>query len=162
MQLGIYVLPVDVSYSGLMVEEVPCDRGSHGGYFDNVIFSGIWTHSSENGAGRWWNVSVVDNRVGGEDMVDTVAIVSDLPRVSSDGEYTDDLDSSWMDGYVEWEVPFGWNAIDGEQAPYREFATDTRHRLEIDASGTVRILKLANEVIREISGKVLLNGERKD
>ena len=162
MQLGIYVLPGDVSYSGLMIEEIPCDRGSHGGYFNDASFSGIWSHSSDNGAGRWWNVSVVDNRVGGSDMVDTVAIMSDLPRVNADGEFTDDMDCFWTGGYIEWEVPFGWNAIDGEQTPYREFATDTRHRLEIDASGTVRILKLANEVIREINGNVFLNGERKD
>ena len=162
MQLGIYVLPGEVSFSGLMVEEIPCDRGSHGGYFDNALFSGIWTHSSDNGAGRWWNVSVIDNRMGGEAMVDTVAIMSELPRIDPAGEHTDDLQCSWSDGYIEWEIPFGWNAVDGEQAPCREFATDTRHRLEIDAGGTVRIQKLANEVVREIGGKVVLNGERRD
>ena len=162
MQLGIYVLPGDVSFSGLMLEEIPCDRGSHGGYFDNEIFSEIWAHSSDNGAGRWWNVSMIDNRMGGEDMVDTVAIMSELPRINSAGEYTDDLQCSWSDGYIEWEVPFGWNAVDGEQVPCREFATDTRHRLEIDTGGTVRVRKLSNEVVREISGKVFLNGERKD
>ena len=162
MYLGFHLKPFEVSFSGLMFEEVPCDRGSHSGYFSNPVFSDIWCHSSANGAGRWHSVSADSNRVGGEDTVDTVAIESDLPRMVPDGSFTNDSRYAWANGHIEWEIPCGWNAADGEPIPHREFATDTRHRLELDTAGTVRLKKLGNEVIREINGTIFLNGERKD
>ena len=162
MYLGFHLKPFEVSFSGLMFEEVPCDRGSHSGYFSNPVFSDIWCHSSANGAGRWHSVSADSNRVGGEDTVDTVAIESDLPRMAPDGSFTNDSRYAWANGHIEWEIPCGWNAADGEPIPHREFATDTRHRLELDTAGTVRLKKLGNEVIREINGTIFLNGERKD
>ena len=162
MHLGFHLKPLEVSFSSLMFAEIPCDRGSHSGYFSNPVFSDIWCHSSANGAGRWHMVGADGNRVGGEDTVDTVAIESDLPRMTSDGSFTNDSQYAWTNGHIEWEIPCGWNAADGEPVPHREFATDTRHRLELETSGTVRLKKLGNEVVREISGAIFLNGERKD
>ena len=88
MRLAVYVNPSHVSFSALMFEEIPCERGAHGGYFNNPYFSGIWCHSTENGAGIWNPISVIDNRVGGEGTVDTVAISSELLRADEHGNFT--------------------------------------------------------------------------
>ena len=162
MYLELFVHPLSVSFSGLKFEEIPCFRGSHGGYFNNLVFTNIWCHSEENGAGEWHDIDVVGNRVGGEDVVDTVSLPDELPRVTATGEFTSDISCRWSTGFIEWEIPCGWNIASGNSSPYREFAAETRHRLELDSEGTVVLRKLGNEVSRAIDGKIFLNGIRVD
>ena len=51
MELDLYVLPRTVSFSNIAMEEIECFTGTHTGYFNNMEFSGDWSHARECGAG---------------------------------------------------------------------------------------------------------------
>ena len=61
MELYQYVTPMDVSFSEIAVQEVPCFTYEVEGYFTNSYFNGAFAHTGGwwgAGAGRWSNVNV--------------------------------------------------------------------------------------------------------
>ena len=139
-----------MSFSQIMMEEVPCTTGEHDGYFADSSFSVIWCHSTTNGAGNWLTVNG-DNRMG---AYDTAALTMELWRVKPDGSLTDDESFGWADGWITWDVPFGWNSPEAVAAnahanPFREFDPHAGHRFSITTNGTVTVRKFGNEAVRE-------------
>ena len=145
-----YVKPLDVSFSQIMMEEVPCSTGGHGGYFADSSFSVIWSHTTNNSAGTWLTINS-DNRMG---VYDTAALTMELLRVKPDGSFTFDESYGWADGWITWDVPFGWNSPEAVDAnpkanPFREFDPQAGHRFTITTNGTVTVRKFGNEAVRE-------------
>ena len=157
LTMDLYVKPLDVSFEGIAVEEVPCDEGSHTGYFAFSCFSGDWYHSRDNGAGNWINVR--SGNLWGEDKA---CISNALSRITEDGILVDDENYSWIDGELVWHVPFGWNESDTtEKVPeFARFAEDTRQIIVIFSSGLTGVEKFGNRVIRYIDGRIYLNNRR--
>ena len=54
--LSLYVLPMNVSFSNIAIEEIPNMTGVHSGYFGNPQLEQLWYHTRSQGAGRWWKV----------------------------------------------------------------------------------------------------------
>ena len=164
MELDLRVLPLDVSFEKLAIEEVPCDRGEKSGYFTNSLFADMWCHSVANGAGKWWKVNN-DNSFA-TDWAEMKASVPRLYRPNNDPEE----DPTWDTGWISWEVPFGWTwrrekdgdasnpaLYDGVQ-PLGQFAADVRHVADITPNGTVKVTKLNNWVSRGTNEVIMLNG----
>ena len=164
MDLDLRVLPLDVSFAKLAIEEVPCDRGEKSGYFTNSLFADMWCHSVANGAGTWCAVKR-DNSFS-KDCAEMRASVPRLYRPNNDPEE----EPTWDTGRISWEVPFGWTwrreekeddqdptLYDGVQ-PVGQFATDVRHVADITPNGTVKVTKLSNWVSRGTNEVITLNG----
>ena len=155
MLMDLHVLPLDVSFTGIAVEEVPCLEGTHTGYFANPRFSGVWSHTVENGAGNW--IDIQEENLFGEDRP---AITGELSRVTADGVFVSDVSYGWQDGELVWPIPYGWNEKGTRRgsSEYKRFGTDTRHWTIIFRNGRSGIRKLQNQVYRDIDGTVNLNG----
>ena len=155
MVMDLYVLPLDVSFTGIAAEEVPCLEGTHTGYFAHSRFSGVWSHTVENGAGNW--VDVQEGNLFGEDRP---AITGELPRITADGAFVSNVSCEWQDGELIWPIPYGWNEKGTKQgvAEYGRFGTDTQHWTIIFRNGRSGVRKLQNQVYRDIDGTVNLNG----
>ena len=153
-----YVLPLDVSFSQVDMEEVPSDQGAHGGYFSDQSFSRIWCHSRDMSAGRWLSVDS-ENKMG---EYDTSAMTTELMRVDQNGDFTEDTSCYWRYGWINWEVPFGWIAkTHGQYAdPFGEFDPGANQRFEITAEGCVTVRKFGNYAQRYVDGTVFCNGAR--
>ena len=159
-----YVQPLDVSFSALSIEEVPCfDVIPSTGYYVSV--TGRWekSHTVAAGAGRWRRVTG-GNRVGGEGVVDSAGMMDALPRVDADGHETDDPQCGWCSGYMIWKIPFGWQSsvfVWPSAAPQLgTFAEDTRQTFTISDFGDYKVRKFANEAERKIDGTIYFNGAR--
>ena len=159
MKMDLYVLPRDVSFEGLAVEEVPCDAGTASGYFGHEHFTNLLSHTSDNGAGNW--IVLNGRHLFGEDEP---RIETDLPRVTPAGILTNDLQFGWSYGTLDWAIPYGWNEGDtSEGAEVRgRFAEDTVHQNVIFATGKTGVRKLNHMVTREIDGTIYLDGVRKE
>lgn len=155
LEFDLYILPLDVSFSGLAVEEIPCDIGSRSGYFLNNHFTNLFSHTSDNGAGNWLRLSA-DHLFG----VDAPGIYTALPRVTPDGVLTNDLNFGWTYGTLTWAIPYGWNeGITNHTVCVRgRFAENTVHENVIFETGKTGVRKLQQAVTREINGKIYLNG----
>ena len=142
----------------IAVEEVPSTNGSHSGYFDSYYFKGNWTHSRENGAGRWMDVDV-KNYWGS----DTAAWIQELYRMTSDGFLIEDTAYSWKNGHIEWEILYGWNTngTTGVSEPSKIFEFNAVQRFEIKNNGDFSVQKLGNIVMRTTNNWYYLNGVRK-
>ena len=57
MRLYPYILPLEVSFSGISMMEVPFLGGGPSGYFTNAVFSAFWHHTTSCGAGVWHHPS---------------------------------------------------------------------------------------------------------
>jgi hypothetical protein len=160
MYLKLYVLPMDVSFSNIAIEEVPCDRGIRDGYFTHVDFSDMASHTRSNGAGIWCEV---DSENG---FMDDDASIDGLPRMRWDHMIVNDPDPSvgWLSGYFSWDIPYGWNdktVVESNPmaAPYGQFALDTKHEVILVPDGTVSLWKLGNYATRTTNEVIYLNGE---
>jgi hypothetical protein len=158
LAMDLYVMPLEVSFSRISIEEVPCDVGVRSGYFSRQEFSSMWCHSRENGAGNWINVEK-DNFIGR----DRAGITNELFRIHSSGILIDDEDYEWTDGRLEWDVPYGWNEKDtgGEIVECGRFAEDVKQVMVIFSDGRFGVRKHSNVVIRYADGRVYLNGVQK-
>ena len=63
--LDLVIAPETVSFSGLALMEEPSFEGIRSGYFTNEIFDVSQSHTEDNGAGVWYNISP-DNYNNGE------------------------------------------------------------------------------------------------
>jgi hypothetical protein len=155
MRFELRVRPLDVCFSGVAVEEVPCDIGSREGYFAYPIFAYLQSHTFDNGAGRWSKVRPTNIL----EYIDEASIESLIPRITPDGILTNDLSFGWIDGRVEWDIPMGWgekNSLIGDN-PYKKFAEDTKAEMRIFSSGQSGVRKFQHQVTRYIDGRIFLD-----
>ena len=156
LQLDIQVLPLDVSFQEIWIEEVPSTMGVQTGYFTHPYFDGDRCHSRENGAGVWF--SVLDENI--IDARDTAAYTQPYPRMTPSGQLSESLSEGWIAGENVWSIPLGWNVPqtpDGAE-PWKCFAADETQTFTIDAFGTAGVRKLRHEAVREVLGSVYLDG----
>ena len=64
MRLYMYVTPLEVSFSEIAIEEVPCFTGETHGYFKNPYFNGVFAHTG--GSAHAWTEghAYMDNPLG--------------------------------------------------------------------------------------------------
>ena len=157
LTIDLYVLPLDVSFSGIRIEEIPDVRGSHSGYFADTFFMSEWFHGEDEGAGDWREV-YGNNKF----LNDEAGFKRALPQLDSTGFVSTTGTNGWANGNLTWEVPCGWadsNVQKGDD-PIGTFANGSRQVMTIDAQGNVEVQKHGNAVRREISGGIILNGVR--
>jgi hypothetical protein len=155
MKFELRVKPLDVCFSGIAVEEVPCDIGIREGYFAYPMFANLQSHTFNNGAGRWSKVQI-DNIL---ELTDEAAIESLIPRITPDGILTNDTSFGWIDGRIVWNIPMGWgekNSVIGDN-PYKKFAEDTKAEMRIFSSGQSGVRKFQHQVTRYIDGRIFLD-----
>ena len=155
------VKPLDVSFSSLSIEEVPCfDEIPPVGYYASVTGRWAKSHTEAAGAGRWLQVSLQDNCIGGVMYGDSAGSLEEIPRVDSEGHETDDPNFGWRYGSMTWKIPFGWQSSHYvwpmSALPLGTFAEDTRQTFTVSAYGDYKIRKLKNEVERKIDGSIYL------
>lgn len=157
LTLDLYVLPLDVSFSRVKIEEVPDAGGSHSGYFADTFFMPEWFHGEGQGAGEWFTV-LGDNRFSN----DKAGFKRALPQLDSTGSVSTIGTNGWSVGNLTWAVPCGWAALNVEKGdePVGTFANAEQQVMTIDAEGNVEVQKHGNAVRREISGGIILNGVR--
>ena len=157
LTMDLYVLPLDVSFSGVKVEEVPDIGGSHSGYFADTFFMSEWFHGVDQGAGDWHLVHG-NNRF----LIDEAGFKRALPQLGNDGFVSSNGTNGWKNGNLTWDVPCGWADPEVKEGddPVGTFANGARQVMTIDAQGTVEVRKHANAVQREIGGGIFLNGVR--
>ena len=107
MKLHLYAQPMDVSFSEIMIEEVPCVNCEVEGYFENPYFNVIAGHTRIAGAGNWVKVGF-DNKIGKEDVA---AYLDKIPWLTPDGNETTNVACAWTEGRVYIDNPFGWNVL---------------------------------------------------
>jgi len=130
MLLQLSLMPTNVNFEGLYVEEIPSVLGTHTGYFDKPAFSNWWYHTSLEGAGEWFAVGH-----GNVFTIDEVSMPSECPP-------------PWTDGAIEWQIPVEWafsptNAIGTGTMFYNGF-----QKFDIDVEGTVSIEKFGHIISR--------------
>lgn len=162
MELYLYVTPMDVSFSEIAVQEVPCFTYTVEGYFENPYFNGVFAHTGGwwgAGAGNWADVERDDNRLDAED---TAAYNSRIPWLTPSGTPTTNAVYAWTSGYAYTDNPFGWHikGTRGETPPYKCFGESIKDQFMIDTHGRVGVLKLNNRVLRTTNDVVTLMGPR--
>ena len=154
-----YILPLDVSFGGIQMEEVPSSVGQRTGYFAHSSFSSIGCHAETMGAGVWNGVSR-ENRMGDHDIA---CLTAELLRVDANGDFTEDTSCGWADGWIMWAVPFGWTSnlsarYHADAEPEKTFDPGANQRFTITPTGSVTVEKFGNAARRDIDGKVFCNG----
>ena len=146
MLMDQYVSPFTVSFTETAIEEVPCETGFHSGYYADSSWSNRWSHTYDNGAGKWVRVNAGNY------------IVRDRPSCGA-------CPPPWSQGTLIWDIPFGWHSLGGNNmaptmgtTPNGQFATDTKSTTVITASGMVFVMKLGHWVSRDIYNEVVLDG----
>ena len=125
MKLYPYILPLDVSFSGISMMEVPSLDGGPSGYFTNTMFSAFWHHTTNRAAGVWHHPTN-ENFF----FYDTPSFDLYCPSPLSHGTIT-------------WVIPLGWGEI-GATALYDVFDTVAavyQQVFTLDESGGLRIDK---------------------
>ena len=141
------LLPLNVSFAHIAIEEVPCDTGFHSGYFADLSMTNNWSHTYSRGAGRWV-------KVGGHNILDM------QDRVSCGA-----CPPPWVNGTLIWDIPFGWSELDAYgnapsigTPPIKEFGANVHHTITINPSGTVIVMKLERWIMRNVFDEIVLDG----
>ena len=155
LTMSLQALPLDVNFSGIMIEEIPDAEASREGYFADTYFMGEWYHGQGQGAGDWRNV-MGDNVF----LHDEAGFRVELPQLDARGFVSLGGTNGWITGGMSWSVPCGWGSLGMEEGddPIGSFATGALQEFEIESSGNCEVRKHANVVRREITGRVILNG----
>ena len=155
MELELVVLPTNVSFMGIAVQEVPTDYKDPQGYFANEYFDFAWSHTTNIGAGVWHDI-----QVGNRFMYDYAEMGDQLPRMTPDGDITDNWSCGWIVGSMNWMIPVGWNETGSseEDTPVKQFAMYWQ-RFRMASDGTLEVEKLGKVVQRNTNSVVRLNGE---
>ena len=137
MYLYMYVTPLDVSFSEIAVEEVPCLIYEASGYFRSPYYNGAFGHTTQAGAGTWMNVLTAENQINGHDRA---AYVEKIPWLTPDGTETTNAAYAWTAGTVYINNPFGWNAKGTTNGPpHKSFGEDIRATFMLDENGRVGV-----------------------
>lgn len=152
MVLRLYVLPMTVSFQGVDMMEVPCDDViPPTGYYTTSAFNGSLTHTIAAGAGIWNHISEGNFWM-------------------EDNAWANRRVTPWFDGQLSWKIPIGWFLrFDDESASWprgtninacRRIGTDVSFLqvFNIDAYGTIKLSKHANEIVRGTNDVIRLNG----
>ena len=158
MRLYLYANPQNVSFSQIMIEEVPCANCEVEGYFENPYFNVISGHTRIAGAGIWADVDF-NNKIGDYDIA---AYLDKIPWLTPDGNETTNAVCAWTEGRVYIDNPFGWNVLGTTNGtpPYKEFGHDIRDTIRLDSQGRVGVFKLDNWVERKTNDVVNLHGPK--
>ena len=159
MYVGVALLPFDVSFTEIVVEEIPCTSGTRSGYFEHSAFTSLQSHTIENGAGRWLKPDA-NNYYG----IDEVCVTSNIPRVTPEGVLTNDTQFGWAHGEIFWDVPSGWgevtNAVPGS-LPVGTIPGNVTHRVILFEDGMCGLRKFQHQVTRSTNDVVFLDGVQK-
>ena len=127
MELEPYIIPLEVCFSGIRIMEVPTTVIGPSGYFTNLVFSSIWYHTVERGAGVWY-------RPGRDNF-----FFRDVPSFA---EY---CPAPISEGIIDWLVPIAWGEDDAEdvddlvgtigESYHQVFTLDNLGGLRIDKFG---------------------------
>jgi hypothetical protein len=155
MNLELYVLPREVSFSGVAMEEVPSLEGVRSGYFANIVFSDVWYHTEQMWAGRWLNIKP-DNYWG----TDRAWMGARLPLEKPNGEITYNLtEGSWDRGIMVWNIRWGWGELNSKRGdvPVKVMSIRYDQEFEMDQFGTLTVTKFGNVVTRGTNNVIRLN-----
>ena len=158
MDFELALKPLDVRFSEIMVEEVPCYSGSRSGYFEHPAFASLQSHTRANGAGRWMRPDA-NNAYS----LDHVCITSNIPRITPEGVLTNDAQFGWTHGEIFWEVPSGWGELNSVELDPPEGVLHERatHIAVLFEDGTCGVRKFHHQVTRTTNDVVVLDGEVK-
>ena len=157
MALSIYVLPETVSFSGIKIEEVPSEIGTHSNFFANVYFTDVWYHTVELGAGDWRGI--LGNQ---KEFEDCPRMESAIPCEMPNGTMTWDTRYGWDFGSITWHIDWGWgdstSELGDDPVKTMTHSADYDQHFSITPNGTLTIEKFQNTVSRETNGVFRLNG----
>ena len=141
----ITLLPLNVSFGRLYVEEVPTEDSTCYGYFDQAHFAtNAASHYYGQGAGLWVGVSD-----------DNVLRIRDRVSVGT-------APTPWSHGGMIWPIPMGWhtNNVQLGTVPLKCINADIRTVYTmISAEGTIVVSKLSHWISRGTNCVVTLDGE---
>jgi hypothetical protein len=154
MDLELVILPTNVSFMGIAVQEVPSDYKDPQGYFSNPYFDFMWSHTTNMRAGVWHNIQAHNVF-----MYDYAEMGDCLPNMTPDGEIADEDAHGWIAGTMNWFIPVGWNRPSSvaTDAPVKEFCVYWQ-RFRMASDGTLEVEKFENVVQRKTNTVVRLNG----
>lgn len=160
------VLPLDVDFSKLKIEEVPCyEEIPATGYFIYTPTNQAYrTHTETAGAGRWYNVESGNYWGLSRNVRDFAGRKGALSRMMPNGTVTTNTAYGWIGGSMTWKVPFGWKSSEypsGDE-PVGVFAEGTRQIMSITAEGDFSVQKLGHAATRHINGPITLDGNEDD
>ena len=155
LRMRLHALPMDVSFSNVMFEEVPCAGGDRTGYFEDAFFMNEWYHGKAQGAGQWEKV-IQDN----EFLFDHAGLKTALPQLDDKGRVSPWGTNGWVSGTLTGRVPCGWGDrnVREDDEPHGTFANDALQVMTIDAEGNCEVRKYNNTARRDITGETYLNG----
>ena len=154
MELELVVLPTNVSFMGIAIQEVPTDYKDPQGYFANKHFDYAWSHTTDMRAGVWHNIQA--NNLF---MYDKAEMGERLPRMTPSGEITENWSYGWIVGSMNWLIPVGWNETGSSETdvPVKRFAVYWQ-RFRMTPEGTLEVEKLGQTVQRNTNSVVRING----
>ena len=132
MELSLYVLPDDVSFMALSMQEKESDS-EIGGYFKDEAFSAVWRHNDAMGANEWHLIGI-DNFF----FVDAAKMM-------------DALILPCRKGLLAWHIPILWQSA-GETGDVTHELESVDQRFEMSESGTLRVSKFGFWVERALDG----------
>ena len=155
MDLELVILPTNVSFMGIAVQEVPSDYKDPQGYFANSYFDFAWSHTTNMKAGVWHDIHAHNYF-----MNDYAEMGERLPGMTTSGEIAEDDTYGWIAGTMNWFIPAGWNETGSDEtdSPVKQFCVYWQ-RFRMESDGTLEVEKLANVVQRKTNTVVRLNGE---
>ena len=142
MNLQFALMPTNVSFCGLLVEEKPSTQGDHVGYFNSNSWSNFWYHGTEQGAGSW-GVATYNN------------------VYSTDNAYIGLCPQPWITGLLSWVIPSEWTPP-SDYTPLIDPITfyECTQNMSITADGTVSVSKHGNTAVRTTNNWITVNGVR--
>ena len=155
MDLELVILPTNVSFTGIAVQEVPSDYKDPQGYFANAYFDFAWSHTTNMRAGVWHDIHAHNYF-----MNDYAEMGDRLPGMTASGEITDEDAYGWIAGTMNWFIPVGWNenGSDATETPVKLFCVYWQ-RFRMASDGTLEVEKFDNVVQRKTNTVVRLNGK---
>lgn len=118
--------------------EVPTTEIGPSGYFTNSVFSSVWYHTVQRGAGTWY-------RPGRDNF-----FFNDTPSFA---EY---CPPPIADGSIDWLIPIAWGEDDSDDVSDVEGTIDaTYHQVfTIDEQGGLRIDKFGQWIFCSAGGEI--------
>ena len=154
MNLTLYIGPMDVSFQGIDVSEIPCASiVTPVGYYATTNFTGVLSHTADAGAGLWHHIKE-GNRWG----IDNAASNIRTPP--------------WSEGRMTWKIPVQWyKRLDSPTSwPERTVHPDGKliggsesaylQVFEITADGTIKISKHGHWIDRTTEDVIRLDGKK--
>ncbi|MCQ2394623.1 MAG: hypothetical protein MJ249_10085, partial [Kiritimatiellae bacterium] len=137
-QMDLHILPGHVSFTALDFVEVPSNDSTIEGYFTNRVFSGMWYHTVERGAGE-------RHRIQSENFWFT-----DLATMG------DELILPCSNGRLVWNIPIEWMSHEDEGVNTHRIGTIPQ-TFTMDSDGTLRVSKYQFWIERLLNGTLRMS-----